>query len=92
MNNGDAPHDRTATVELLTAEVRVLQVGSRQVTLSVARQLDLVPLDALEPFGRVRTRDYDYAVIGKHVLTGALVMARYDPAPWSSRVSPRRPS
>jgi hypothetical protein len=44
----------TAKVEVLTAEVRVLMVGSRQVTLSVYRQLDYVPPDRIEPFGRVR--------------------------------------
>lgn len=44
----------TATVEVLTAEVRVLMVGSRQVTLSVARQLDDVSPDEIEPFGRIR--------------------------------------
>lgn len=51
----------TATVETLTAEVRVLQVGNRQVTLSVARQLDAFELqwddEALNftPFGRIKT-------------------------------------
>ena len=50
----------TATVETLTAEVRVLMVGNRQITLSVAKQLDRMdpyeyPTDAFEPFGRVRT-------------------------------------
>jgi hypothetical protein len=44
-----------ATVEVLTAEVRVLMVGSRQVTLSVAKQLDQVDPDDIEPFGRIRT-------------------------------------
>lgn len=44
----------TATVETLTAEVRTLVVGARQVTLSVARQLDWVSAAILEPFGRVR--------------------------------------
>ncbi len=44
-----------ANVEVLTAEVRVLMVGSRQVTLSVARQLDEVKPDDVTPFGRVRT-------------------------------------
>ena len=44
-----------ATVEVLTAEVRVLMVGSRQVTLSVARQLDQVEPDDIEPFGRIRS-------------------------------------
>lgn len=46
----------TATVELLQAEVRVLVVGSRQVTLSVFRQLDEVPIQNLEIFGRVNDR------------------------------------
>jgi hypothetical protein len=46
-----------ATVEVLTAEVRVLQVGRRQVTLSVIRQLDWADAAEVEPFGRVRTGD-----------------------------------
>ena len=46
----------TARVEVLTAEVRVLMVGSRQITLSVHAQLDEVPYTALEPFGRVAPR------------------------------------
>lgn len=44
----------TATVEVLTAEVRVLIVGSRQVTLSVFSQLDYAASGVIEPFGRVR--------------------------------------
>jgi hypothetical protein len=43
----------TATVETLTAEVRVLMVGSPQVTMSVYSQLDEVPPDGIGPFGRV---------------------------------------
>jgi hypothetical protein len=46
-----------ATVEVLTAEVRVLQVGCRQVTLSVVRQLDWANPADVVPFGRVRTGD-----------------------------------
>jgi hypothetical protein len=42
-----------ATVRTLTAEVKVLMVGNRQVTLSVYRQLDAVRPDQIEPFGRV---------------------------------------
>jgi hypothetical protein len=54
--NGSA----SATVETLTAEVRTLVVGSRQVTLSVAKQLDRLDLfcwgpGAITPFGRVKT-------------------------------------
>jgi hypothetical protein len=41
-------------VEVLTAKVRVLQVGSKPVTLSAARQLDSVDGAAIKPFGRVR--------------------------------------
>ena len=48
-----------ATVEVLTAEVRVLQVGRRQVTLSVVRQLDWANPADVVPFGRVRTGNYD---------------------------------
>lgn len=42
------------SVESLTAEIRVLQVGSKPVTLSAARQLDLVNASEIKPFGRVR--------------------------------------
>jgi len=64
----------TATVEALSAEVRVLMVGSRQVTLSVYRQLDRVPDDEIEPFGRVRDGKHegcDVYVVGRHRETGA---------------------
>lgn len=50
----------TAHVETLTAEVRVLQVGNRQITLSVAKQLDAFEFqfddEALNftPFGRIK--------------------------------------
>ena len=46
-----------ARVEVLTAEVRVLMVGSRQVTMSVYDQLDQVKPGEIEPFGRVAPRD-----------------------------------
>lgn len=67
----------TATVETLTAEVRVLMVGSRQVTLSVYRQLDRVPIALCEPFGRVADSQDKKAlwVVGKHRKTGELVRA-----------------
>jgi hypothetical protein len=51
MTNGSPT---TATVETLTAEVRVLQVGNRQVTLSMYKQLDRVSPWHIEPFGRVQ--------------------------------------
>lgn len=61
---------KTATVEALTAEVRVLMVGNRQVTLSVAKQLDHLGLDELEMFGRVRLPD-GMRIIGRHTVTWA---------------------
>jgi hypothetical protein len=41
-------------VEVLTAEIRVLQVGSKPIALSAARQLDVVDPSVIKPFGRVR--------------------------------------
>lgn len=46
--------DSDPAVETLTAEIRVLQVGSKPVTLSAARQLDHVDDRGIKPFGRVR--------------------------------------
>jgi hypothetical protein len=66
----------TATVETLTAEVRVLIVDSRQVTLSVYGQLDEVPCTDIEPFGRVRPRDAEQGrvyIVGRDKESGALV-------------------
>jgi len=71
-------HD--AHVQVLTAEVRALMVGSRQVTLSVARQLDYVGLSELEPFGRVRIGD-EQRVIGRRLKDGALVLAQFERYP-----------
>ena len=69
----------TAAVEVLTAEVRVLMVGSRQVTMSVYNQLDLVADCQIEPFGRVAPKDAQgryVHVVGRSRVTGALVRAR----------------
>ena len=68
-----------STVETLTAEVRVLTVGNRQITQSVAKQLDEVPIDRIDPFGRVKLSGNDFRgryVIGSDTLTGALVLSR----------------
>jgi len=65
----------TATVETLTAEVRVLMVGSRQVTLSVYGQLDFIDSARIEPFGRVNPRGRRSShiyVVGKNIETGEL--------------------
>lgn len=75
---------QTAKIEVLTAEVRALMIGSRQVTLSVYRQLDRVPADICEPFGRVRdTQDRGDAVfvVGKDSRTGDLVRAARERPP-----------
>jgi hypothetical protein len=47
----------SASVEVLSAEVRVLQVGNRQITRSVYRQLDEATSERSEPFGRRVLRD-----------------------------------
>lgn len=68
-----------AHVQVLTAEVRTLVVGSRQVTMSVFEQLDSVQPSDIEPFGRInpkRGSSYPYAyayVVGRHLATGSLV-------------------
>jgi hypothetical protein len=69
---------REATVEVLTAEVRVLMVGSRQVTLSVARQLDWAVPEHIEPFGRVRISRVDPDDLGRVEVIGSAggVLAR----------------
>lgn len=76
----------SARVEVLTAEVRVLMVGSRQVTMSVYNQLDTVDADEIEPFGRVAPRDasittvYVVGVSTRKVDRGSLVRARHQKA------------
>jgi len=79
----------TATVETLTAEVRVLMVGRRQVTMSVFRQLDTVgwkEWKTLELFGRVRETRKDEKkflhVVGRVKDTGVLVRSKIDPNSW----------
>jgi hypothetical protein len=69
----------SATVEVLAAEVRVLMVGSRQVTMSVYNQLDEVIPYLIEPFGRVAPKDAGYGwiyVVGRHRADGTLVSSR----------------
>jgi hypothetical protein len=66
----------SATVQTLTAEVRTLMVGSRQVTLSVFNQLDTRPVDEIDVFGRVRHRDASsdsVNVVGRSREDGTLV-------------------
>lgn len=81
----------TATVEALTAEVRVLKVGSRQVTMSVFNQLDFADLDDVEVFGRVRTRDEisgSVNLVGMHMTTGCLVRTGASRPDWTADEGP----
>jgi hypothetical protein len=72
---------QAATVQTLTAEVRTLVVGARQVTLSVAKQLDVVPLAELRVFGRVKIPAMtDIAAIGA-AEDGTLALARWERVP-----------
>lgn len=75
-----------ATVQTLTAEVRVLTYGTRQITKSVVAQLDAIRADAIQPFGRIRTGQKiaepwgvpelpELELIGRHPRTGVLVKA-----------------
>jgi hypothetical protein len=80
-------HSQTTTVETLTAKVHVLQVNNRQVTLSVAKQLDWVEPRQVWPMGRIKIpwpkshRDASIAgvphivIIGSHWKTGDLVVS-----------------
>lgn len=76
---------QSARVDLLTAEVRTVMVGSRQVTLSVYRQLDTIEPESIEAMGRVRDsqdKEDGLYVIGRHRETGALTRSHF-PAPSS---------
>jgi hypothetical protein len=55
--------------------VRILMIGNRQATRELVRQLDVVTLEELEPFGRVHLGHCSYAAIGRHRETGELVLA-----------------
>lgn len=86
----------TARVEVLTAEVRVLMVGSRQVTLSVYAQLDSAErVEHIEPFGRVAPRDAESGwvyVVGasqRDADRGTLIRARCHDAAWLRREAAR---
>lgn len=91
----------TATVETLTASVNVLQYGNRQITLSVAKQLDVVSPYSIEPMGRVRLGKNDRpetSVIGSdesgnlvtadfHQLSNGYLLPKLDLPPRSFRVA-----
>jgi hypothetical protein len=93
----------SASVEVLSAEVRVLQVGNGQLTRGMYRQLDEAAPRRFEPFGRVKDnkrrpkdrwpltgRDSGTGVllIGRDTETGALVRYHAQPPDWSATDGP----
>ncbi len=64
----------SAQVVTLEASVRVLTVGNRQITQSVANQLDKVNLWEIEPMGRVKIKGQQLA-IGRRKSSGDLALA-----------------
>lgn len=70
-----------AAVRTLAAEVRVLMVGARQITLSVAKQLDQVDPYLIEPMGRIRLGD-EVQMIGRHFSGRDLVRAKIPTRRW----------
>lgn len=73
--------------EALTAEVRTLVVGTRQITTTIYAQLDDVPPGDIEPIGRVGFDDRIrfIAVIGRQISTGALARSYLPRHPESLR-------
>lgn len=85
--DADGPH-----VEHLTAEIRVLAIGKRQVTGGMYKQLDWVAPDLIEPFGRVRSSVYatpaaHFEIVGRHRETGSLVRSDAPVEPHWARAS-----
>jgi hypothetical protein len=83
----------SASVEVLSAEVRVLKVGNGQITRSMYRQLDEATLDRFEPFGRVKdnkrkTKEGVLQLVGRDSKTAALVRYIAQPSNWSSSRDP----
>jgi hypothetical protein len=94
----------SASVAVLSAEVRVLQVGNGQITRSMYRQLDEAAPERFEPFGRVKNnskrrqkdgwllagRDGETGVllVGRDTETGALVRYQAQPPDWSVSEGP----
>jgi len=71
---------KKAEIITVTAEVRVVMVGSRQITMSVANQLDWIDWQDIDPMGRVSMKDED-AILGRNPENDALVLASFEPSP-----------
>ena len=95
----------SASVAVLSAEVRVLQVGNLQLTSSMYLQLDEAAPERFEPFGRVKDnkrrpkdgwllvgRDGETGVllVGRDSETGALVRYHAQPPDWSESEGPEQ--
>lgn len=65
-------HTDPTTVIDLTATVAVLQIGDRQIPAALVRELDDVPFEQLDVFGRITTDTPGLTFIGRHRTTGAL--------------------
>lgn len=82
----------SASVEVLSAEVRVLQVGSLQLTRSMYWQLDEAAPKKFQPFGRVKDNKRPLKdgvlLVGRDSRTGALVRCHALPPNWSPTDGP----
>jgi hypothetical protein len=83
----------SASVEVLSADVRVIQVGNGQVTLSMYRQLDQAAFERFQPFGRVRDNERNpkkgmLQLVGRDTETGTLVRCDAHPPDWSNERDP----
>ena len=83
----------SGSVGVLSAEVRVLQVGNGQITRSMYRQLDEADPEQFEPFGRVRDGKGNpsegvLSLVGRDPATGALVRHSANPPDWSASDGP----
>jgi hypothetical protein len=85
----------SASAEVLSAQIRVIQVGSGQITRSMYRQLDKVSPERFEAFGRVKDNKLKSGegvlhLVGRDTKTGALVRCDAQPPPtdWPKRAGP----
>jgi len=77
---------------VLSAEVRVLQVGNRQITRSIYRELDEAAPERFAPFGRVKDNKRKLKdgllLVGRDSETRALVRYHAQPPDWSESEGP----
>ena len=94
-----ASRGESASVEVLSAEVRLLRVGNGQITRSMYRQLDEATPERFKPFGRVKDNKRIpkelgkpkvgvLQLVGRDTKTGALVRYDVKPPDWSASDGP----